>query len=216
MSKPDSKRWASVAAVAGVTLAAMLAGCSTVVVGTDFTPYHEWPAEAVRSYRFAAAAPARQDSPRQRAVEQAARAPLARAGFVEAGDGRFEIDVDAEEQRVTRRVVDAWAAPAASVYWGRPGWGWGVGWGYPWGWGGAPMVRDETIHLRSLRLSIRDTAARPPRVVWEASAFSEGFEPGSPPIWSAMLEQVLSDFPGASGVPRRTRSTIEIRDDAAQ
>jgi hypothetical protein len=193
----------------------LLAGCSTVVVGTDFTPYHDWPAEAVRSYRFVAA-PARQDSPRQRAVEQAARPPLARAGFVEADDGRFEIDVDAEEQRVTRRVVDAWVAPAASVYWGRPGWGWGMGWGYPWGWGAAPMVRDETIHLRSLRLSIRDSAARPPRVVWETAAFSEGFEPGSPPIWSAMLEQVLSDFPGASGVPRRMRSTIDLGDGAAQ
>jgi hypothetical protein len=25
-----------------------------------------------------------------------------------------------------------------------------------------------------------------------------------------MLEQVLSEFPGASGVPRRTRSTIDL------
>ncbi len=97
-----ARRWLA-GVVAG--LAVLLAGCATPLRG-QLTAFHEWPADAPRTYQFARTA-AQRDSLEHATWEQVMRAELARAGFREAANPRFSITFDYRVSRQLGRVVEA-------------------------------------------------------------------------------------------------------------
>ena len=214
MSVLDFKRSGRAAMVMLLSVLALgLSGCASSVV-SEFTVYHSWPADAAQpSYRFVRP-PERRESLEQASFEDLARPELQRAGFVESPDGRFGVTLLFADERMVRQVlqepigVSPWFG--WSGWWGAwhgwPGWyGWGMGATVPLGW--AP-VRDETYYRRTLQLRITDLRASPPKRVYETTAVSEDFAADGSKALPVMLRQVLQEFPGPAGVPRRVRTTL--------
>ena len=186
--------WLAAAAVA------LLAGCATTV-GSDLTVFHDWPADAPRSYRLARL-PGQQDSLEHATFENLLRPELAAAGFAERPDGRFEIVFEYSVlQRVRRGYYYPYFAPYFTVgTWGSHG---GVTMGGPWPWWGPGYYPDTLVFDRRLRIEIRDTAAAPPRKVYEGTAVSEGITATPLEAFPLMARAILKEFPGPSGVTRR-------------
>ncbi|HRA78659.1 MAG TPA: DUF4136 domain-containing protein, partial [Burkholderiaceae bacterium] len=155
--------------LAGVAAGALLllAGCATPLRG-QLTAFHEWPADAPRTYRFVRAGTQR-DSLEHATWEKVLRAELARAGFQEAPNPRFAIGFDYRVSRQAGRFVD----PYPTVYpyfwlgsWGSHG---GVTFGGPWPWWGPgyyPVEQSRVWYEYRLRIEIDDLAARPTRRVY--------------------------------------------------
>ena len=83
-------RLRSIAGLGLFAMAALLAGCATPIA-SDLTVFHEWPAQAPRTYRFAATE-TQLDSLEHATYRQQMRAELARIGFTETTQApRFEV-----------------------------------------------------------------------------------------------------------------------------
>jgi len=195
-------------AAAGLLLA--LAACATPV-GTDLTAFHEWPAEAVRSYRFAASAE-QLDSLEHRSYRQLLRTELSRAGFVETSQApRFELRFETtSEPRYARQIeytpyyVQPW------FWWGTWGRHGGLSIGLPLSaYGGQAIEREVSWYEYRLAVSFSDLAADG-RKVYEATAVASGSVPSVVAAMPYLARAIFDDFPGLSGVPRR----VEIPRDA--
>jgi hypothetical protein len=197
-------------ACALATLAA-LAACATPV-GTELTAFHEWPAEATRSYRFAATSE-QLESLEHRSYRQLLRGELARAGFSETSQApRFELRFGTSvEPRQTRRVE------YSQPYYVQP-WFWLGSWGHhggvsisaPWpGHGGQVIDRELSWYEYRFSVEFHDLAAGG-RKVYEASAVAAGSSPTIAAAMPYLARAVFTDFPGRSGVPRR----VDIARDA--
>lgn len=202
------RRWL-VGAAAAATL--LLAGCATPMRG-QLTAFHEWPADAPRTYRFVRSE-AQRESLEHATWERLLRAELARAGFREAASPRFAIGFDYRVTRQLSRVVDAYPGGFHPYFW----WGaWGphggvsLGGPFPWwGPGWYPVERDRVWYAYRLRIEIEDLAARPPRRVYEGTAVSDGLDPAPADVLPLLARAVLGDFPGPSGVTRRVEVPTE-------
>ena len=198
--------WAGAAAV----LSLLLSGCATPLRG-QLTAFHEWPADAPRSYRFARSA-AQRDSLEHATWERLLRAELARAGFQEASSPRFAIGFDYRVARQTGRVVEAYPAVQPYFWWGTWGPRGGVGIGAPWPWWGPgyyPVERSRVWYQYRLRVEIEDLAARPARRVYEGTALSDGLDPAPADVLPLLARAILGDFPGPSGVTRRVEVPVD-------
>ncbi len=199
--------WRWLAGVAG--LAVLLAGCATPLRG-QLTAFHEWPADAPRTYRFVRT-DAQRDSLEQAAWEKVLRAELARAGFREDPSPRFAIGFDYRVVRHLSRVVDTYAGVHPYFWWGAWGPHGGMSIGGPlwWGPGWYPVERDVSWHEYRLRMEIEDLATKPARRVYEGTAVSEGGGSAPAAVLPLLARAVLGDFPGPSGVTRRVEVPVD-------
>ena len=198
--------------LAGVAAGAvlLLAGCATPLRG-QLTAFHEWPAEAPRTYRFVRAGTQR-DSLEHATWEKALRAELARAGFEEAPNPRFAIGFDYRVSRQLGRFVDPYPMVYPYVWLGSWGSHGGVTFGGPWPWWGPgyyPVEQSRVWYEYRLRIEIDDLAARPTRRVYEGTAISDGLDSASGDVLPLLARAILGDFPGPSGVTRRVEVPIE-------
>lgn len=202
------RRWLA-GVMAGV--AVLLAGCAIPLRG-QLTAFHEWPADAPRTYRFARNA-AQRDSLEHATWEQLMRTELARAGFREAASPRFSIAFDYRVSRQTGRIVEAWPVVQPFFWWGARGSHGGVSIGGAWPWWGPgyyPVAYDRTWAEYRLRVEIEDLAVRPARRVYEGTAVSDGLGSSTPAgVLPLLSRAILGDFPGPSGVTRRVEVPVE-------
>jgi len=203
-----ARRWLA-GVVAG--LAVLLAGCATPLRG-QLTAFHEWPADAPRTYQFVRTA-AQRDSLEHATWERTMRAELARAGFQEAANPRFSIGFDYRVSRQFGRFVEAYPMVQPYFWWGTWGSRGGVSIGGPWPWWGPgyyPVEYDRAWYEYRLRIEIDDLAARPPHRVYEGTAVSDGVDSANPAeVLPLLARAILGDFPGPSGVTRRVEVPVE-------
>ncbi len=192
-------------------LAVLLAGCATPLRG-QLTAFHEWPVDAPRTYRLVRIAEQR-NSLEHAAWERVMRAELARAGFQETRDPRFEISFDYRVDRQLSRVTELQPMVQPYFWFGSfgPHAGFSVASGWPW-WGPSyyPVVSDRLWYDYRLRLQIDDLSLRPPRRVYEGTAVSTGYVPEPAQVLPLLARAILGDFPGPSGATRR----VEIARDS--
>ena len=217
MTTPPSHRpWASLfraAAAAGALLA--LSGCASVfLVDNQVQSYARWAdrptpsgaatpiPQAPQVYRFDLL-PSQQDSRSgagQDELEKLASIALAKVGWTPAAAGvtaLWTVEVSGATLRLPRAP---WESPFDS-YWGG---GFGPGFGFPGrdyvvtGTGQivyAPLFlrMDTPYYQREVSLVIRHAASG--RVVYETRAAHDGRWNSSNPLWMAMLDAALRDFP---------------------
>jgi hypothetical protein len=209
----DCKCWSGrriAGAAAIVAFFAALQGCAVPVV-SEMTAFHQWPAQAPRTYRLAVA-PEQLESLEQGSYRSLLREELARAGFSETSSPRFEITFQTSVRSRAERVV-AYPGPVVQpwFFWGAAGSGGGAAITAPWpgiGWSAPPVVSDRLIHDYSLSINFRDLADAGRRV-YEAQVVSSGTQPSIVSAMPYLIRSIFVDFPGLSGVPRRVELPVE-------
>lgn len=230
MTHPTSQRSGSGLfrmAVAAVALLA-LSGCATVfLVDNQVQSYARWAdrptptgaatpiPQAPQVYRFDRL-PSQQDARAgagQDELEKLAAISLAKVGWTPAATGAtapWTVEVSAATLRLPR-------APWESPYDGYWGGGFGPGFGFPGrdyvvtGTGQiiyAPLFlrMDTPYYQREVSVVIRHVASG--RVVYETRAAHDGRWNSSNPLWQAMLDAALREFPNPPSGPRQVN--IEV------
>jgi hypothetical protein len=210
--RSSSPRGSLLTAAAALQLA-VLAGCATPVA-SDLTVFHQWPAEAPRSYRFATSE-SQLASLEHASYRSLMRQELARVGFTESTTPRFEVRFDYSTDPRVGRLVE-YASPYYFQPWfGVGSWGshGGVSFMGPWpGWGAPYAVeRQQTWYGYRLELVITDLAQAGKRV-FEATAVTGGTTESIAPAMPYLARSVFADFPGLSGLTRR----VEVPENAVQ
>lgn len=189
-----------------VIVAATASGCASYV-RSGVTAFHDWPGDATpRTYRFTRT-PSQQDSLEHASHEALLRAELARAGFAEDPQARFEVGFTTQVQTRVRRIVEAPPPMTySSLYFGTFGHGASFGFSFPFAYplGPYPVERDVSVQDRRLTIQIVDRRAQPPRRVYEATATSLGDSADLSSVLPYMARAILEGFPGQSGGPTRT------------
>lgn len=213
---PWMERWRTLWASLLVVGAMLAAGCAMPVT-SEVAVFHEWPADAQRTYRIAVSGE-QLHSLEESTYRQRLREELARVGFVESASPRFELRFEPQvTARPVRRVDYVSPSPwfvQPSFYfgsWGRhagvsiaaPLWGWGPGWG------GYAVERQEPWFEYQLHLDMRDLAAGG-RTVYEGRAVTYGSSPSIAGAMPYLMRSLFADFPGRSGIARR----VEVPRDA--
>jgi len=185
-------------------LAVLTAGCATPLRG-EITTFNEWPADAPRTYRFARSE-AQRNSLEHANWENLMRAELARAGFRQSPDPRFEIAFDYRVDRRLSRVTEYQPTIQPYFWWGAfgPHTGFSIAGPFPW-WGSAyyPVTTDQIWYDYRLRVHIDDLSTRPPTRVYEGTALTDGYVPQPEEVLPLLARALFTDFPGPSGVTRR-------------
>lgn len=185
---------------------ALVSGCASTV-RSGVVAFHDWPADATpRTYRFVRT-PEQKDSLQHTTEERLLRDELARAGFVEDPQGRFEVTFNTQVQTRIRRIVEQPPPMAySSLYFGHFVHGASIGMSFPlsYPWGPYPVERDVSVQERRLTMQIVDGRAQPPRRVYEATATSLGDSADLSTVLPYMARAILDGFPGPSGGPTRT------------
>jgi hypothetical protein len=196
------RRWLSLALLAAFS--ALAAGCATPLRG-EVTTFNDWPASAQRTYRFVRSESQRNSLEHAR-WEELLRAELARAGFRQAPDPRFEISFDYRVDRKMSRVVEYQPMVQPYFWWGAfgPHAGFSVGGPFPW-WGSGyyPVASDQIWYDYRLRVQIEDLSSKPPQRVYEGTAVTDGYVPQPEEVLPLLARALFEDFPGPSGVTRR-------------
>ena len=200
-------------AAAGALGAAVLlaVGCAgTPTVPGEVTRFHRWENAEPRTVAV------RSDPQRAGSLEQASyevhlRERLLALGFRTAPlhEARYQVSIAFSAAPEPRRRVDMWMP---GFYGPLPGWG---GWGprpypaypYPrfdpwWGFAPAPIVTDLTVWRHEARVDLWDMRIGPAggSKVFEATATAVASSEALPRLVPALVDAVLSGFPGASGV----------------
>ena len=183
-------------------LAASLAlgGCAAMnSLSSDVSSFGEWPAERkAGSYAFERLPSQQTRAAETEALENAAKAALAQAGFTPVAAGQEPQVLVQVGARVGRTDSYPWADPI----WWRGSFGYyrhGPWFGPRWGLG---MQFDAARYEREVALLIRDRVSGKP--LFEARASNEGSSStaGNATL-SAMFEAALMDFPRLGMNPRR-------------
>lgn len=188
------------------TAAALLGGCAALnSVTSDVASYGEWPADRKPgSYAFERL-PSQEAEPtakaRAEALEAAAAAALAKAGFTRAAAGTSP-DVLVQVGHRVQRERAIWADPL----WWRGGFGYyrhgpwyGPGWGL--------NYRVDTVRVESeVAVLLRDRASGKP--LYEARASTDSSARADAAMLSAMYQAALMDFPKTGLNPRRV--TVQL------
>ncbi|MBP6902996.1 MAG: DUF4136 domain-containing protein [Burkholderiaceae bacterium] len=185
-----------------------LSGCAAMqTLSVDVSSFGEWPAArgpgARGSYAFERLPSQQQRAEQQQALETAAAAALAQAGFTPVAAG-------AEPDLVIQlgaRVDYAERSPWDDPLWWHGGFG---RWRYnPWrgpywnGYGGVILQREPARYDREVALLIRERASGKP--LYEARASSTGFGSSTAGLAEPMLRAALADFPAVQPTPRSVR-----------
>ncbi len=186
-----------IAVLASATLLAGCAGISTMT--SEVSSFGEWPAGKVAGTYAFERLPSQQASPeRSAALEAAAVAALARAGFKPVAGGQppeVLVQVAARESRTE-------FAPWADSLWWRGSFG---SWRYrPWvgpGWGvGFGGTYPSTRYEQEVAVLIRDQASGKP--LFEARASHDGSWRGDAAMLATLFQAALLDFPKVGINPR--------------
>lgn len=179
--------------------AVLLQGCAAMrSVSNEVSSFGEWPTDRrPGSYAFERLPSQQARANEADALEAAAAAALAKAGFSPVAAGQPP-DVLVQVGATDARVV--------SGPWDDPLW-WRGGFGYwrhgPWmspRWG-MSMRMEAPRYERQVGVLIRDRASGRP--LYETRASSEGNMPAEGPILAAMFQAALMDFPKLGMNPRR-------------
>ncbi|MEZ5658253.1 MAG: DUF4136 domain-containing protein [Burkholderiaceae bacterium] len=184
-------------------LALMLGACASPV-RNQVSVYHDWPAALTeRSYRFAA--PPQGDDLAYRTFRAVVEQRLAAGGFRRSPSPALEVAFSFVENRRSGQVVEQ--VPAVSSHlsigsWGRHG---GLSIGFPlyWGWPYADVVRQVDFYERTLTLEIADIRSGTSTPIYKATASNRGEAPAGADALRYLVDAVLDDFPGRSGVIRQ-------------
>lgn len=167
-----------------------LGGCASMNQFTaDVASFGDWPAgRAPGSYAFDRMPSQQARAEQQQALEEAAAAALARAGFQAVAAGAQPDVLVQLGARVARAERSPWDDPL----WWRGGFGvWHRGvWRGPY-WG-LNYRYENTRYDREVALLIRDRASGTP--LYEARASSEGFA-GMDAVLRPMFDAALAEFP---------------------
>lgn len=230
MTHPTSHlSWSGLFRMAATAVALLaLSGCASVfLVDNQVQSYARWAdrptptgaatpiPQAPQVYRFDRL-PSQQDARAgagQHELEKLAAISLAKVGWTPAAPGvtaPWTVEVSAATLRLPR-------APWESPYDGYWGGGFGPGFGFPGrdyvvtGTGQiiyAPLFlrMDTPYYQREVSVVIRHVASG--RVVYETRAAHDGRWNSSNPLWQAMLDAALRDFPSPPSGPRQVN--IEV------
>ena len=185
------------------TLAALLAGCSTMSsVTSDVSSFGDWPAgRKPGSYAFERLPSQEARVGEAQALEQAAAPALAKAGFTPVATGQ-EPDVLVQlGGRFTQTMRSPWEDPL----WFHGGFGRfrrGPWIGPSWGWS---MQFQPPYYQHEVGLLLRDRASGKP--LYESRASSDGGSRADASTVAAMFEAALTDFPRPAISPRRVTVT---------
>ena len=179
----------------------LLGGCaSTRLVDSDVQAFSQLQALPVpATYRFERLPSQQAYSAQQDKVEALAREALAKVGLVEnPRSPYFSAQVYARTDRLLS--PDYWYDP----FWG--GWGGWGGWGSGFYGGISMRFPPPTEYRREVGLILRDIASG--RVVYETHAQHNGVWSDDLPVFAAMFDAALQDFPMPPAGPRRINVEI--------
>jgi hypothetical protein len=188
-----------------------LAACSgPYSISADVSSYGNWPAERkAGSYAFDRL-PSQQQSEeaakRQAALEDAAKAALAKAGFTPAADPKQADVLVTLGARITAYDPVPWDDPLWWRWRGRlvsPRYGYAPGWG-GWGWRQDPFF--DRRYDRAVAVLMRDRVSG--EAVFEAHASNEGVTVGGDSMIGALFEAAMTDFPKVE--PQSHRVSVQI------
>jgi hypothetical protein len=188
--------------------ALLLAGCAALnTLTSDVTTFSEWPAaRAPGNYTFERLPSQRANAERQAALEGAAAAALAKAGFKPAADPAQADIVVQVGARISRAEVSPWDDPLwwrwGGSYWRSPGWRYPRSAFY-----GGLHADWSTRYERNVALLLRDRATNTP--LFEAHAQTEGGTTGDSALLGAMFEAALQGFP-ARELPSPRRVSVQL------
>ena len=188
--------------MAGALMGALaLSGCASLrTVSTEVSSFGDWPSgRAPGSYAFERLPSQQARAAETEMLEASARAALDKAGFKPAASGQepdLLVQVGARDERLA-------TSPWDDAMWWRGGFGyWQRGpWLAPrWGLRGA-YRSDFPRYEREVALLLRDRASGKP--LFEAHASSDGSSRGDGPLFTALFQAALADFPRLGINPRR-------------
>lgn len=194
---------------AGLLVAASMAaaGCTTPVIRSEVTAFHEWPAElGDKSYVFERSKEQENDL-EYRNYENLMRGELGRLGFMEAASGKaaklkasLGYSVKVRDVRISEPVViDRYP------YWYGPPWRGYYSPFYDPFWYGPPIVERRVssfqIFTRELKTTLANAADG--KKLYDATVVSEGTNGSLAAVMPYMVHSAFTDFPGPSGVPRQ-------------
>ncbi len=191
------------ARLAFVSVVVALAACASPVRNA-VTVYHEWPASLTeRTFRIADPEEGADDLA-YRTFRAIVRDRLVAAGFVPSPRPALEVAFSYRETRETGQVIESVPVVTSHVSigsWWRHG-GLSVGFPLYWGWPAYEVARPVNVYERRLTLEIADLRAGEPRRVYQASASNQGGTPAAAEALPYLVDAILDDFPGRSGVAR--------------
>lgn len=185
-------------------LLALSAGCATQL-RHDVTVFHDWPDSLTEKTFELVTNPAFKDSLRQATYQRIVRDELIAAGFVESPEPALAVSFNYLSNPRTIRYVDN--GPVFSPYFSlghRHGRG-GFSISAPlfWGWSHYSPVHEVKRHERVLTVEIEDLRQSEAKRIYEATASSTGNRPAMVTALPLLVQSVLADFPGRSGVARQ-------------
>lgn len=193
------------AALLCLAAAVLASGCASLnTLTAEVSSFGAWPAERKpASYAFERLPSQQARASETEALEAAARAALARAGFVPAAAGQPP-DVLVQVGSRLGRADAPWSDP----FWWRGGWS--VWRPHPWlapRWTGSVHLDLNARYERELALLIRDRASGQP--LFEAYARHESSATrASGNTLTALFDAALADFPRTGVNPRPVTVTI--------
>ena len=193
--------------------ALLLAGCTSPVVRSDVTAFHDWPADLQGNTFTFVATPEQQNNLEYRAYQSLISEQLERLGLRPADNPtaahlrvRFNYGIEARDVRVIQPVVaDPFYLPFYRPY-GAFGYGaFGYGPFYDPFWYGEPYLerRENRYVLYTRRLKIEISRASDGKNLFETTVVSEGTDRSLAAVMPYMVQSAFQQFPGKSGVPRR-------------
>ncbi|MEZ5738204.1 MAG: DUF4136 domain-containing protein [Burkholderiaceae bacterium] len=188
-------------ALAGLVIIA-LAACA-LPIRNDVTVFHDWPAGLdQRSFRLVPRPELAQDLEYQ-TYRRIVREQLLAAGFVETAVPVLDVSFTYDTREKRTRVIERSPAFSSSLYFGHGYSGGALAIGVPLTWG--PYYDshyDAYTYERELRLEMADRRTNPPVRIYQATASNRGSEPARVEALPYLVQAVLRDFPGRSGIAR--------------
>ncbi len=208
------KTWLSAAILA---LSTLLTGCSSTVIRSNVTAFHEWPETLPdKSYVFERTKE-QNDSLEYRSYENLVRNELNRLGFREAQapakpvlKAAFSYSINARDVREEYPVVLN-PYPYSYPYWYGPAWRGYYGPFYDPFWFGPPVVerRVAQYQLFTRQLHIMLAQAADGKKLYETTVVSEGSNGTLAAVMPYLVRSAFADFPGKSGMPHQIELKME-------
>ncbi|RJG08078.1 DUF4136 domain-containing protein [Noviherbaspirillum cavernae] len=208
------KRWLTVKLI--VVAGVMLGGCTTPVVKSNVTSFHELPASLQDKTFVFERTQEQENSLEYRNYENLASAELVRLGFREVPTIAAAKLKASMGYKVTVRDVRVVEPVIVNTYWPGPFWP-GPYWRGYYGpfydpfWYGPPIVerRDSSFQVfnRQLKFALAQTSNG--KTVFETTVVSEGANGSLAAVMPYMIRSAFADFPGPNGVPRQIELKME-------
>lgn len=191
-------------ALFGLALLLVLGGCSSMrVIDSDVTAFATWtaaPPGPGTPYRFERLPSQQLAGHQQDAMEELARASLAKVGMtLSPTTARFSVQVVLTTQVQERFADNGFLLGGPGVFLGAGNLGSSIGFSFP-------IRSGETVYKRDLLILVRELSSQ--RVVFETRALHDGPWRDSAALAPAMLDAALLGFPQPPAGTRRINVEI--------